>query len=421
MIWYLLYPFRGQVFKMRRRSEPILTTYRTTEPPHLSPNHPIRNALRNHGASVARHWLIWILVCVAVAVVFCYPFFFLYENPTTGFSKLPYHVWTSAKRFVEKSAQPDVDIRQVWIHGSYMSALNHSVLKEALSIQDTILGEETGCLAPLSTDGGQDTGMSTLQDLAWAFHSPLLLWNCSYDFIHQDTDLLRTVNNQSSRKSLFGFTLRPTSVFAGKSFEKNKLTAADALVITLFDRVEPNSSRDWNTRFAALTKDVPVRWSVYPEDTLALNSELYQFQFKPMSLQDDLMLFIAYVLMIAYVLVSVRKLRAFKSKFGLVVAVFVEVSVFYILADILCEQFPYHRDMIQHILDNVLAESFTVVIETGKFPQLVELFEADESPPQIGVSILASFSICGALKIDLAMMPREAYPFVILVIGLENM
>jgi hypothetical protein len=37
------------------------------------------------------------------------------------------------------------------------------------------------------------------------------------------------------------------------------------------------------------------------------------------------------------------------------------------------------------------------------------------------VSIFASFSICGALKIDLAMMPQEAYPFVVLVIGLENM
>jgi len=35
--------------------------------------------------------------------------------------------------------------------------------------------------------------------------------------------------------------------------------------------------------------------------------------------------------------------------------------------------------------------------------------------------MLASFSICGALKIDLAMVPREAYPFVILAIGLENM
>lgn len=361
------------------------------------------------------------LVCVALAATLCYPFFFLYENPTTGFSKLPYHVWTSAKRFVDQSAHPDVNIHQVWIHGSYMDAVNQSVLREALSIQDTILGEKTGCLPSFSTDEELDTRTSALQALTWAFHSPLLFWNCSYDLIDQDTDLLRTVNNQSSRKSLYGFTLRPTSVFASKSFEKNKLTAADALVITIFDRVELSSTQDWNSRFAALTQDAPGRWSIYPEDTRALNSDLYQFQFKPMSLQDDLMLFIAYVLMIAYVLVSVRKLRAFKSKFGLVVAVFVEVSMFYILADILCERFPYYRDVLQHILDDVLAELFQAVLGPDEFQQLAEMLEADGFSPQIGVSILASFSICGTLKIDLAMMPREAYPFVILVIGLENM
>lgn len=39
----------------------------------------------------------------------------------------------------------------------------------------------------------------------------------------------------------------------------------------------------------------------------------------------------------------------------------------------------------------------------------------------MSISILASFTICGILKINLARIPREAYPFVVLVIGLENM
>jgi hypothetical protein len=37
------------------------------------------------------------------------------------------------------------------------------------------------------------------------------------------------------------------------------------------------------------------------------------------------------------------------------------------------------------------------------------------------ISIIASFSICGVLQIDLARIPDAAYPFVVLVIGLENM
>lgn len=36
-------------------------------------------------------------------------------------------------------------------------------------------------------------------------------------------------------------------------------------------------------------------------------------------------------------------------------------------------------------------------------------------------SILASFTICGILRINLAQVPQNAYPFVVLVIGLENM
>jgi WD40 repeat protein len=40
---------------------------------------------------------------------------------------------------------------------------------------------------------------------------------------------------------------------------------------------------------------------------------------------------------------------------------------------------------------------------------------------KITISIVASFTICGFLRIDLAHIPQEAYPFVVFVIGLENM
>jgi hypothetical protein len=43
------------------------------------------------------------------------------------------------------------------------------------------------------------------------------------------------------------------------------------------------------------------------------------------------------------------------------------------------------------------------------------------TPGKLFISIFASFSICGILQIDLARIPDAAYPFVVLVIGLENM
>ena len=309
----------------------MLTYSRTTEPPVLSQNHPIRKALSSHGTSVAKHWLVWILISVAIAVLICYPVFFLYENPTTGFSKLPSHVWASAKRFVGTTdTQPDAEIRQLWIHGNYMKALDHKVLKEALDIQESVLGELTACLPPTLNftqyEDGQDSNpLPTVGKLMWGFHSPLIFWNCSSDSIQADKDLLSTINTRSTCRSFFNITLRPSSVFAGKSFVKRNLTAADALVITLFEGVGPGIRHNWNTRFAKLAKDAPNRWSIYPENFQVTRSQLYQFQFKPMSVQDDFILFIAYALMVIYVLISLRKLRAVKSKFGLGVTVFTEV------------------------------------------------------------------------------------------------
>jgi hypothetical protein len=37
------------------------------------------------------------------------------------------------------------------------------------------------------------------------------------------------------------------------------------------------------------------------------------------------------------------------------------------------------------------------------------------------VSIIASFTICAALRVDLARIPSEAYPLVVLGIGPDNM
>jgi len=211
-----------------------------------------------------------------------------------------------------------------------MKALDHKVLEEALDIQDSVLGERTTCLPPALNFARCDDGpnlcpLPTVREFSWGFHSPLMFWNCSSDSIRADKDLLHTINKQSTRRSFFNITLRPSSVFAGKSFVKKKLTAADALVITLFDRIGPGIGQDWASRFAQLAKDAPNRWSIYPEISQVTRSQLYQFQFKPMSVQDDFILFIAYALMVVYVLVSLRKLRAFKSKFGLGVTIFTEV------------------------------------------------------------------------------------------------
>ncbi|KAK1028614.1 hypothetical protein LTR33_017327, partial [Friedmanniomyces endolithicus] len=126
MLWYLLYPLRG-----------------TSQPPRLSSTHPIRRAFYRHGKTTAQHWLIAMLTSVALAMALASPPIFLAENPTAGFAAYPHHhVWTSAEPFAGDPVRIDVEMRQVWVHGSYMGALEKGVLRSGLRIQEVLVGGE---------------------------------------------------------------------------------------------------------------------------------------------------------------------------------------------------------------------------------------------------------------------------------------
>jgi hypothetical protein len=218
-----------------------------------------------------------------------------------------------------------------------MRALERDVLVDALNIQQALVSPE-----PLSRfsddrrtppsrpehDVGRDGCFPKhVSGLSWAFHSPLMFWNCSYSAISADPNPIRTINEQALRRSDFNLTLLPASVFAGKSFVDNKLVAADALVITLFERPTAGSMKPWDQRLAALAADYPDRWSFYPEDGIVTRNQLYEFQFKPMSIRDDFLLFFGYTMMFMYVVVNLRKTRAVKSHLGVVVTIITQVSM----------------------------------------------------------------------------------------------
>ncbi|KAK7528651.1 sterol-sensing domain of SREBP cleavage-activation-domain-containing protein [Phyllosticta citriasiana] len=348
MIWYLLYAFRG-----------------TTEPPKLSPDHPIRKAFASYGTATARHWLFSLLLSVAVAVFLCYPVVFLYESPAA--STLPHHAWTSVRTYDgNPNTPPDVEMRQLWVHGSYMKALDLVILRKALDIQNRLIGPgfgaDLGRLRAAQTSAGCCSSFVS-NDTSWGCHSPLMYWNCSLDAMDADSDILHTINTQRGRRSSYNFTLQPVSVFAGKSFNGTSLLAADALVITIFDRSGGKIAEEFDRRSRSLAREPSEDWLFYPKAGSTYRNRLYEFRYQPLSTNDTWTLISAYSLMLFYVLYSLRKLKAVKSVFGL-----------------FC---------------TVLAQMF--------------------------ISICSSFTICGILKINLAQVPGEAYPFVVLVIGLENM
>ena len=342
MLWYLLYPLRG-----------------TTQPPRLSASHPIRRAFYRHGKTTAEYWQVAMLVSVAIAMAFSYPSIFLAENPTAGFAAYPHHVWTTAKPFDRDPGTADIEMRQVWVHGSYMRALEKDALRSALDIQQSLV--DGGSLVSIFPTLGEKLRSSTL---TWGYHSPLMYWNNSRQLIDDDHDILRTINDQArTASSSLNVALRPASVFAGQKFNHKTLMAADALVLTLINQAENSVGSQWTDRMMSLTTDACENCTLFPRDGHVTRNRVYEFSFTPLSARESIALTFAYGFMAIYVLLSLRKLKAFHSRFGLVVTAITQMTC----------------------------------------------------------SILASFTICGILKINLSMIPQNAYPFVVLVMGIENM
>ncbi|UKZ57953.1 hypothetical protein TrVGV298_011814 [Trichoderma virens] len=339
MIWYLLYPLRG-----------------TTEAPVLSASHPLRRVLTRYGRHASRYAITTLLISVAVASFLIYPLPFIYTSHViNGASTLPRHVWTAAQPLpYDSTASPDIVMRSIWVHSSYMQALSHDILLSALDLQDELLGD--------TRDFGPSRSFGLLPPPSWIFHSPLLYWNCSRERILADDDILATVNARKNHTTPANITLRHSIVFSGKRFEDRRLLAADALVITLLYRTDSPVGRQWEAVAPSLPLKVGDKWDIYPPSGHVSASQLYEFQFRPMSVQDSIILALAYTLSLLYFLQQVSKVRAVKSKLGLIVTVMT----------------------------------------------------------QIIMSIAASFTICGVFQIDLSRIPRAAYPLVILSMSLEH-
>jgi hypothetical protein len=141
------------------------------------------------------------------------------------------------------------------------------------------------------------------------------------------------------------------------------LIAADALVLTLLNKVEDGVGGKWQDKMHSLEGRACENCTLYPPHGEISRSRVYEFSFTPLSFKENTALAFAYGCMAIYVLLSLRRLKAFHSRFGLVVTAITQITT----------------------------------------------------------SIVASFTICGMLKINLATIPQNAYPFIVLIIGIENM
>lgn len=266
-------------------------------------------------------------------------------------------------------------MRSIWVHAGYMEALNAGLLSAALDLQDELLGVTKNFKPARHSEQMRHHGpppsliqrdalhvANGLTNQSWFFHSPLLYWSCSRQRLLADQDVLATVNDGKNQSTSANVTLRHSIVFSGKRFEDRRLVAADALVITLLHLGDSPVGRDWEQRALSLPQKVGDKWDMYPSDGRVTQSQLYGFQFRPISVQDMASLALAYGLTLLYFLTSLSKLMAVKSKFGLMATI----------------------------------------------------------ATQIFFSTMSSFTVCAIFNIDLSRIPRAAYPLVILAMSLEQ-
>jgi hypothetical protein len=126
----------------RGRLRSLLRLFRTTDPARLHDDHYIRKAISYLGTVVAQHSALTIIITVAIGISLSLPVPFLYSPASSvNYLKPPNHVWISAESFANGEALvPDISIKQAWIHGSWMKALERETLLEAIAVQDMLLG-----------------------------------------------------------------------------------------------------------------------------------------------------------------------------------------------------------------------------------------------------------------------------------------
>ncbi|KAI9646400.1 hypothetical protein NHQ30_004392 [Ciborinia camelliae] len=364
MIWYLLYPFRG-----------------TTEPLELDPKHPIRDRFSRFGYNVAKHSVAAITISVIIATLLIYPFPFLFTNNfTNGASNLPHHVWSSAQplKALDETRKPDVVMRSIWVHGSYMKALQADVLQAALEIQDNILGPTINFnprkpvnqvqIDDTQNEMSADTrdtfhAVNGLSNSSWFFHSPLQYWSCSKEAISADDKIITTVNKNLHQSTSVNITLRHSIVFSGKRFEEHLLVAADALVITLVHMLDSPVGKSWERKAAEMAAKGSDKWRIIPSDGRSVTSTPYEFLFQPTATWEIFALAIAYTFGAWWFVATLWGLRALKSRLGLLIA----------------------------------------------------------ATTQLAFTFTSTFTICAIVKTDLSMIPREYYPLIVVFCGTDHM
>lgn len=303
----------------------------------LRHDHPLQRGMSRLGAGVARHALVTIAAVGAVGMYLSIRVLFLHQ-PTLS-SKHAWlsplgHAWTSLHPVRPgRDLIPDILIKQLFIYGGWMEAMERDTILEAAAIQEALLVPMSNWATATwsNADGGSPiehiVSGSLEPDAPDAFvHSPLLYWNGPSALGSTDS-ILSVVNSRTGAKSPANITLAPLSVLSRPVWSGGVLVAADALVVSLVYKTGSCAGEKWDEHAETLTQTSEGRWEVFSQDTGKYRSKLFKFQSYPVSVQDKVTFIIIFVLVALLVISSLKHLKPLRSKIGLLIAMAIQVRV----------------------------------------------------------------------------------------------
>jgi hypothetical protein len=319
-----------------RAAVSAVSLFRATEPQALGPSHPLRRFLSRHVAVVSRRPTLIVVASVAMSTAFCYLFALLYASGLLAGvpGLLGRDGWRTSVRHLagDGAAVADVEIRQVWIYGAYMRALDRDVLVQALDVQEKLLGHVLGCELPRSSGASRASGDNEELGSRALFHSSLMHWNCSPAALLSDPDVISTISRHPSVLSPFNVTLTPPSIFGDvrSSFGGAKPISADAVVVTLlYQHGLSHAEGVWTRGAKALASS--GKYDMYPS-TGGAGYSLCEIHCEPTStFAGFYALAFTYGTVMAYVLSQSSKIWAVKSRGGLAFAVVMQVWIPHLL------------------------------------------------------------------------------------------
>ncbi|KAK9234699.1 sterol-sensing domain of SREBP cleavage-activation-domain-containing protein [Lipomyces kononenkoae] len=327
----------------------------------LTPAHELFRLYQRYAVRVVRSPQSFIIWSAITALALAYPLLYAVARSALSGSSEFFLPSTSslscaptAESFIKdlSGVTADIAVKQAFVRGSNDAALERDVLDLAWKVQERL------------TDGIPVSECVLL--------SPAGFWGNAIEKFKVDDDPLSTINYHAvldGDNQLGGEYIPPQSVLTGARFDDGRLVSCDALVISLFYRpVSSNLSVsevwDRNVQELQVATHTGARPLYEVENSSSRKSRLeYLHRLSPLSHRGNTILMASYFLAVFYIVSSLQRMHALRSRIGLFIAFSVEMAL-----------------------------------------------------SMIGASTIIYFT-----HLDLSMIPKRAFPFIVIVLGTENM